>query len=161
MSFILPPSLHHIPDEHINSSKNSFDDLTPLNLDQLHFNLIYQKNKIGYTSKHLSDSSVVATVVMEEVKRMAIELMAENHINTKLPSHTLEFCFEIIESLVVVEQNQFAITKEETKKAQIYAMDEEPVFFIIFAFIRTKYICMRIFMIITIIMSSYIKINKK
>lgn len=129
MSFILPPSLHHIPEDQNNSSKNSFDDLTPLNLDQLHLNFIYQKNKIGYSSKHLSDSVVVATVVMEEVKRMAIELMAENHINTKLPSHTLDFCFEIIESLVVVEQNQFAITNDETKKAQFYTIDEEPVLF--------------------------------
>lgn len=131
MSFILPPSLHHIPEDHHNSSKNSFDDLTPLNLDQLHFNSIYQKNKIGYSSKHLSDSVVIATVIMEDVKRRAIDLMAENHINAKLPSHTLEFCFDIIESLVVVEQNKFAITKEETKKAQFYAIDEEPVFFFI------------------------------
>lgn len=126
LSYIVDPN-----DDENRSNSGALSDIDDIHIDLNKLNSVklYSDQNFAYFSNNLRESEIVAEEIIAKIKKEALFLMVENHINSKLPVHSSILCLEMIDLLINMSENNYCIHESQNKEAKGYSEDEEPVFF--------------------------------
>lgn len=126
LSYIVDPN----EDENRSNSGalSDIDDIA-IDLNKLNSVKLYSDQNLAYFSRNLRESEIVAEEIIAKIKKEALFLMVENHINSKLPAHSSVLCLEMIDLLINMSENNYCINETQNKETKNFYEDEEPVYF--------------------------------
>ena len=111
------------------SNSGSLGDIDDVHIDYNKLNSLklYTDRNLRYFTNHMTEAEIAVEEIIISIKKEATFLLLENHILSKLPTHSSVLCLEMIDLLVNMVENENCVHPTEKIKACIYSEDEEIV----------------------------------